>query len=116
MSAPLTPIYEWTRRIGGRGPVPVMNTRHGKHGGSAWSVPFSEPTLRQPQDGSVERRRRLATISSNLHTNLLDEPEDARLTGGTRSLTRRLMGLNIIATYQKADEEAIESVPRAGVA
>lgn len=55
-------------------------------------------------------------ISSNLHTNLLNEPEDARLTGGTRSLTRRLMGLNIIATYQKTAKANIESVPRAGVA
>lgn len=29
-------------------------------------------------------------------TALPSEPEDARLTGGTRSLTRRLLGLNLI--------------------
>ena len=34
-------------------------------------------------------------IDAKLHSNVLNEPEDAKLTGGTRSLTRRLMGLNV---------------------
>jgi hypothetical protein len=88
----LTPINVWTSKIGKGMLVPVVNTREGKHGGSAWSVPFSDQNLRQPQDGAADRRRRLAMIDSHLHSNLLNEPEDARLTGGTRSLTRRLMG------------------------
>jgi hypothetical protein len=29
------------------------------------------------------------------------EPEDARLTGGTRSLSRRLLGLNILLTGRR---------------
>ena len=82
------------RKTGTHTPLPVMTTRRG-HGGRAWSLPLAEPQMRQPQDGSVEKRKRLALIDSKLHSNVLQEPEDARLTGGTRSLTRRLMGLNI---------------------
>ena len=82
------------RKTGKYAPLPVMTTRRG-HGGLAWSLPLAEPEMRQPQDGSVAKRKRLAMIDSRLHSNVLQEPEDARLTGGTRSLTRRLMGLNI---------------------
>lgn len=32
---------------------------------------------------------------------LLKEPEDARLTGGTRSLDRRLLGLNLKGTLKR---------------
>ncbi len=37
------------------------------------------------------------------------EPEDARLTGGTRSLDRRLLGLNLTQPFAKA--KPVRSVP-----
>jgi hypothetical protein len=100
---PLVPTNKWSSRINnwssriGQMSQPMSNTRGGRQDGSAWSVPFSTKKLNQPQDGSVDRRRRLAMINSHIHTNLLNEPEDARMTGGTRSLTRRLLGLNIMS-------------------
>jgi hypothetical protein len=68
------------------------DTRRMVHGGSAWSLPRGLNGLRQPQDGAptavavppLERKRAV-----------LLEPEDAGMTGGTRSLTRRLLGLNV---------------------
>jgi hypothetical protein len=65
------------------------------HGGMAWAstVP-PEVKLYQPQDGAIEPRNRVADIASRL-LKMAGEPEDARLTGGTRSLMRRLSGLNV---------------------
>jgi hypothetical protein len=54
----------------------------------------SEGRLMQPQDGSLEQRMKVATIKPRNLTSMPQEPEDASLTGGTRSLTRRLLGLN----------------------
>lgn len=116
-NTPLTPSHTWNKRASTPLPPPVVNTRHGKHGGTAWSVPFSERSLCQPQDGAAERRKSLAIINSHLLTNLLNEPEDARLTGGTRSLTRRLLGLNVTAKYPCTRvEEITESITRTEVA
>jgi hypothetical protein len=72
------------------------------HGSVAWSVPSDEANLRQPQDGASETRRRGSERADVQQigpraTRLLSEPEDARLTGGTRSLSRRVMGLNVTA-------------------
>lgn len=114
-NTPLTPIDTRTSRIGAVLPLPGKNTRQGKHGGTAWSVPFSEKNLRQPQDGSAEKRRRMAMIGSHLHTNLLDEPEDARMTGGTRSLTRRLLGLNV-TTKRRVVSQTVTTITRTDVA
>jgi hypothetical protein len=118
---PLVPINNWSSRINnwssriGQMSEPMANTRAERQEGSAWSLPFSTKKLSQPQDGSVDRRRRLAMISSHVHTNLLNEPEDARITGGTRSLTRRLLGLNIMSK-RKTPEAAAGSVSRTEVA
>jgi hypothetical protein len=48
----------------------------------------------------------------------LREPEDARLTGGTRSLMRRTMGLNVtaLADTRKAQPRPVASKPHAQVA
>ena len=72
------------------------------HGSTAWATNYS---LRQPQDQDGvsalrEAASKITDISTRLHlaafgSAALIEPEDARLTGGTRSLVRRLMGLNI---------------------
>jgi hypothetical protein len=55
-------------------------------------------------------------IDSHLHSNLLNEPEDARLTGGTRSLTRRLLGLNIMTVSRKTAAAVTGSITRTEVA
>lgn len=117
MNTPLTPIHAGKKMADESFPLRVVNTREGKHGGTAWSTPFSERSLRQPQDGAGERRTRLAIINSHLLTNLLNEPEDAGLTGGTRSLTRRLLGLNVITAYAVSSEkEVTESIVQVDVA
>jgi hypothetical protein len=66
------------------------------HGGMAWAptTAATDVKLYQPQDGAVEPRGRVADIASRLRK-MAGEPEDARLTGGTRSLMRRLSGLNV---------------------
>lgn len=63
------------------------------HGGGTWRLRDQE--LRQPQDGAPQAKSRTVEIETRLGRTLISEPEDARLTGGTRSLTRRLAGLNI---------------------
>ena len=111
-NTPLTPTNTRTNRIGAVLAPPVKNTRQSK---TAWSAPFSEKSLRQPQDGTAEKRRRMAMIGTQLETNLLDEPADARLTGGTRSLSRRLMGLNV-ATKRRATSQTVTAIGRTDVA
>jgi len=84
----------WTSRF-------ESGSRRVGHGGTAWA---SKSGLVQPQDGVTELRdctSRITDISKRLQLAALGgpaltEPEDARLTGGTRSLVRRLLGLNIM--------------------
>ena len=77
-------------------PSPKMSRRRTMHGGTAWasSAP-GENRLYQPQDGAVEPRGRVLGLAARLLKFSAGEPEDARLTGGTRSLMRRLSGLNL---------------------
>lgn len=70
------------------------------HGGVAWSVPVAENRLKQPQDGASKRAfdaaaEEEADANSWLARPSANEPEDAQITGGTRSLMRRVMGLNV---------------------
>jgi hypothetical protein len=73
-----------------------------------WSLPSDAKFLRQPQDGAQERVSRVAAISLRLTGAMLEsslvEPEDARLTGGTRSLMRRLLGLNVTRSLSKSKD------------
>jgi hypothetical protein len=72
------------------------------HGSTAWATNYS---LKQPQDqdgtsAAREAASKVTDISTRLQLAafggaMFAEPEDARLTGGTRSLVRRLLGLNI---------------------
>ena len=113
---PQTRVNSWSS---GNSPVerlPVMAPRRSGHGGSAWSLPFTEQVMTQPQDGATQTRTRLASITSRLHSNALHEPEDARLTGGTRSLDRRLLGLNVMETYRKTCGKTTVDIGRADVA
>lgn len=65
------------------------------HGGLEQTGAFTgEVLLYQPQDGVNDSFNRVADIASRM-LRMGGEPEDARITGGTRSLMRRLSGLNI---------------------
>ena len=76
--------------------VTIAPTRRSGHGEVAWSMRTTDAArMRQPQDGAPDSRSRLTTLRPRPQMSLLQEPEDATLTGGTRSLTRRLLGLNI---------------------
>lgn len=69
------------------------------HGSSAWSIPQADNRLAQPQDGAAEASKATADGYQDTNARTLrfpgSEPEDARITGGTRSLMRRVMGLNV---------------------
>ena len=102
-------MSSWISKIGDVVRMPAMASRQG-HGGTAWSLPFAEAGMMQPQDGAVENRSRLASMRSHQNVDGLHEPEDARLTGGTRSLDRRLLGLNVLNTYVKRTTAAVKAV------
>ena len=85
------------------------SSRRVGHGGTAWSV---QTNLRQPQDQDGAPENRVTEIRAHLPLGsvIRQEPEDARLTGGTRSLVRRLLGLNIRKTQisvQKAPAQRV---------
>jgi hypothetical protein len=77
------------------------------HGGVAWTATAAADSLHQPQDGAQETGTLYTTMGR-----MVREPEDARLTGGTRSLMRRVMGLNVTAALAGARKPG----PRAVVA
>ena len=107
---PPSRMSSWVSKIGDVVRMPKLASRQGVHGGTPWSLPFAEARMIQPQDGAVDTRSRLASIRSHQHSDGLHEPEDARLTGGTRSLDRRLLGLNVLNTYGKRSTTAVKSV------
>jgi len=102
-------MSSWINKIGDVVRMPAMASRQG-HGGSAWSLPFAEAGMMQPQDGAADSRSRLSSLQPLQRTNGLHEPEDARLTGGTRSLDRRVLGLNVLNTYVKRTTTAVMAV------
>jgi hypothetical protein len=71
----------------------VIGWKRVGHGGVAWTAAAKADSLHQPQDGAQEP----GTLYTAMTRAALREPEDARLTGGTRSLMRRVMGLNVTA-------------------
>jgi hypothetical protein len=52
----------------------------------------------------VSGAARVAVLSKSRFARLPHEPEDARLTGVTRSLNRRLLALNVSGSLMRADE------------
>jgi hypothetical protein len=86
------------------------------HGGVAWTASATADSLHQPQDGAQET----GTLYTAMSRTAAREPEDARLTGGTRSLMRRVMGLNVtaplLAGARKALPRAVAAKPQAQVA
>ena len=88
-----------------------VGPRRAAHGGTAWGA-RPEDEQRQPQDGGIDMdvRSRVSEISAHLNRTNFIEPEDARITGTTRSLMRRLMGLNIGRKAQKAATAPLRSL------
>lgn len=84
------------------------------HGGVAWTASAKADSLHQPQDGAQEH----GTLYTAMTRLAAREPEDARLTGGTRSLMRRVMGLNVtaLAGARKALPRAVAASSQAQVA
>jgi hypothetical protein len=84
------------------------------HGGVAWTASAKAEALHQPQDGAQEN----GTLYTAMSRMALREPEDARLTGGTRSLMRRVMGLNVtaLAEVRKAQPRPVVVKSQAQVA
>lgn len=81
----------------------LSTSKRTAHGSSAWSLPQADDRLRQPQDGAAEVSKVIAESVAAVDANPrlggvpASEPEDAGITGGTRSLMRRVMGLNVAA-------------------
>lgn len=77
--------------------------RRVNHGTVAGSVPRTDSTLWQPQDGSAKKimddgvQSGARTAVQEINSRPACEPEDAWMTGVTRSLMRRVMGLNVTA-------------------
>jgi hypothetical protein len=89
-------------------PTPEM-PRRTLQGGTAMTTDGTgseRVNLYQPQDGATVQRRRVTDIASRLLKLSAGEPEDARLTGGTRSLMRRLSGLNLVQFARPASSRA----------
>lgn len=94
-------LSNWTKKLC-RDEFPMAASRRVVHGSSAWSLPRGLSVQRQPQDGALPLRVSPIHLSQNCDGNPLSEPEDARITGGTRSLMRRVMGLNVIKLSRKS--------------
>ncbi len=75
-------------------------------GHAAWTKPFAGNTLIQPQDGAADPRSGLLQRDG-----AGNESEDAQLTGETRSLDRRLQGLNIVQDYLKKENSRVTTPP-----
>ncbi len=88
--------------------VETMSWRRTGHDSSAVPVRPQEMLARQPQDGALDSfgDRRVNALRS-IYPSLTGEPEDARLTGGTRSLMRRVMGLNVVAPLRAAARRSV---------
>ncbi len=75
--------------------------RRTTHGSCAWTLPFSNTALRQPQDGAsrdTALTNSTAPVTSTrlkkLRSLAAPDTDDDRLSGATRSLSNRILGLN----------------------
>jgi hypothetical protein len=70
--------------------------RRTTHGSCAWTLPFGTTTLRQPQDGALTGPAQpvSSTRLKQLRPHAAPDTEDDRLSGATRSLSNRILGLN----------------------
>lgn len=100
----------WMGKPGDLVRMPPMSTRRGGRSGTAWSMSLTGQGLMQPQDGAVDPRARVASMLSPQHSDPLHEADDARLTGGTRSLDRRLLGLNVLDVRARRSAAKVEAL------
>ena len=98
MRTPITPSGSRDAQEFVANPGEQPASRRINHGGAAWSRQTGIE-LRQPQDGAPSGARDLSTFLQP--GALAREGEDARITGGTRSLMRRLLGLNVTSTLKR---------------
>jgi hypothetical protein len=70
--------------------------RRTTHGSSAWTLPFGTTSLRQPQDGALAGSAQSVTSArlKQLRSPAAPDIDDDRLSGATRSLSNRILGLN----------------------
>jgi len=86
--------------------------RRVNHGSSAWSLPSRQPSGIQPQDGSLTNPPRVAAMPSRANGGkVAGETDDSRITGGTRSLSRRVLGLNNVTADGRTPDESRMPVP-----
>jgi hypothetical protein len=64
-----------------------------------------------PFDAGSEARA--LSLAMSRFARLPQEPEDARITGVTRSLTRRLLGLNVPGSLRMSVEDMLPAAKRA---
>jgi hypothetical protein len=85
--------------------------RRPNHGSTA-AFSVGNPLL-QPQDGAIVATMSEKVSPINGRMSLVGgEPDDARLTGATRSLFRRVMGLNVSTLIEKARVPAKARTPQ----
>lgn len=69
--------------------------RRTTHGSCAWTLPFGTTSLRQPQDGALTGSPPgTSTRLKQLRPHATSDTDDDRLSGATRSLSNRVLGLN----------------------
>ncbi len=97
--------------------------RRTTHGSCAWMLPFSNTSsLRQPQDGALRDGSLTAAAPAVVPTRLkqllshaASDIDDDRLSGATRSLANRILGLNGFAVRRpvlEAEPERYFAEPR----
>lgn len=80
-------------------------TRRTMHGGTGWIAGLVEAKFYQPQD----QHDGTGGAGQDGGRNKLAEPDDAEITGGRRSLMRRLSGLNVMQPKERAVRATILS-------
>ncbi len=86
--------------------------RRVNHGSTAWSLPSRRPSGIQPQDGSLTNPPRVAAMPARANGGkVAGETDDSRITGGTRSLSRRVLGLNNVTADGRKPDEPRKPVP-----
>ncbi|MFT3971921.1 MAG: hypothetical protein QM699_00115 [Amaricoccus sp.] len=88
-------------------PIANAEARRTSHGSTAFVA--EKPDV-QPQDGA--QRAVVLSFARELPSLREREPEDAALTGMTRSLFRRAMGLNVLQTLATATRQVTRPARR----
>jgi hypothetical protein len=103
---------EASRSVQRADPQPAAEPHRANHGGSAWSLPSRRSIDLQPQDGSLTNPPRVAEMPARTNGGkLAGESEDSRMTGGTRSLSRRVLGLNDVAAERRKTPQGRTTLP-----